>query len=192
MKRILVSEIFIMCLILTGCAGSKMTSFKDPNYSNSNFQYLIVEAYTTDFSWRKKIESKLVKKLNKKGIKTIESFTIFPPTKKFTNKEKVRLLHDKFSMNSSTSRRYGWLRIFIGKSGTEKGLYITSSIVTPTKKPWSNFSIDLIDLRNGDTAWVAQSFTIGNAFANFDNVIGSFCSKTVKMLLNDGLIKKAK
>lgn len=57
-------------------------------------------------------------------------------------------------------------------------------------KPWAQFDAKLFDVSNGQNAWIASTFSGGNAYANFKTVINSFCGKIVEQLIKDGVVIK--
>jgi len=56
-------------------------------------------------------------------------------------------------------------------------------------KPWADYEANLYDVSNGKMAWIASAHTKGNAFANFNTVMNSFCGEVVGKLIEDRLIK---
>ena len=193
MKSAFKYKLVVLSLIFSGCtASTEMAAFRDPEYRNSTFRYIVVEAHTSDLKWRKKIESRLTERLNKIGIDATESSTIFPPTKELTVKEKAELLHQQFPLPGDKNNMHGWLHIFVGNTGVEKQVALSGQTINTFEKPWSNMETVLIDIRHGKKVWRADSFTGGNALATFDDIINSFCSTTVKALLRGGLIEKSR
>ncbi len=200
--------ISLLCsILLVGCASTKMTSFKDPDYQKVEFKKILIVANTNDLGNRQKLESKMVEEFSDIGVFALESFRLFPPTRDLTDDEKVELL-----LNSNID---AFISISVGESG-EKEVYIPkTSTTTETKgkvnvygntatykeestttnqggytvtKPWAEFETKLFDVSNGRMVWIATSFTGGNAFANKNTVINSYCDKTVNMLLEEKLV----
>lgn len=195
-------------LFLFGCASTRMTSFKDPDYQNTKFKRILVVANTNDLEVRQKLEFKMVEAFSEAGVYALESYKLFPPTRELTDEEKVDLLL-KNDIDA-------FLLISVGESGVSEVYVPQTSSTTKTKgevnvygntarykekskttyqggytlyKPWAEFETKLYDVSNGQMAWIASSFTGGNAYANRNTVINSYCGKTVDQLLEDRLIE---
>ena len=193
----------------SGCASTNITSFTDPDYKSTNFTRVLVITNLSDLQWRQQIESQLVQEFRDNGIFAMEGINLFPATREFTDQEKIDLL----IQNKIDS----YILIDVGETGTQQ-VYIpqtgsstktegsvsvygnTTTYREKTKttnyggytvsKPWAKFDTKLYDVSNGQNAWIASAFTSGNAYANHETVINSFCGKTVKQLIKDGVFKK--
>lgn len=194
-------------IILVGCASTRMTSFKDPDYQKAEFKRILVVANTNDLEDRQKLESKMVEEFSSIGVYSLESFRLFPPTRELTDEDKVELLLkndiDAFisisvgesgvsevyvPQTSSTTKTKGNVNVY-GNTATYKEKSTTTYQGGYTlNKPWAEFETQLYDVSNGQMAWIATSFTGGNAYANRNTVINSYCGKTVDQLLEDKLI----
>lgn len=208
MKLIKYSISFFMILFLVSCASTKMTSFKDPDYQKAEFKRILIVANTNDLEDRQKLESKMVEAFSDIGVFAMESFRLFPPTRELTDEDKVNLLL-KNNIDA-------FISISVGESGVDEIYVPQTSSTTKTKgevnvygntahykekstttyqggytlnKPWAEFETKLYDVSNGQMAWISSSFTKGNAYANRNTVINSYCGKTVEQLLEDRLIK---
>lgn len=202
---------FFMILFLVSCASTRMTSFKDPDYQKAEFKRILIVANTNDLEDRQKLESKMVEAFSDIGVFAMESFRLFPPTRELTDEDKVNLLL-KNNIDA-------FISISVGESGVDEIYVPQTSSTTKTKgevnvygntahykekstttyqggytlnKPWAEFETKLYDVSNGQMAWISSSFTKGNAYANRNTVINSYCGKTVDQLLEDNLIKKIK
>ena len=197
-------------IILVGCASTRMTSFTDPDYQKAEFKRILVVANTNDLEDRQKLESKMVEEFSNIGVFALESFRLFPPTRELTDEDKVELLLkndiDAFisisvgesgvrevyvPQTSSTTKTKGNVNVY-GNTATYKEKSTTTHQGGYTlNKPWAEFETQLYDVSNGQMAWIATSFTGGNAYANRNTVIDSYCGKTVDQLLEDKLITKS-
>lgn len=194
-------------LVCVGCASTNITSFKDPAFQSATFSRILIIANTSDLQWRQKLESRMVESFNDAGVFAMESVLLFPPTRTLSNEEKVELLNQ----NSIDA----YISVDVGESGVQDVYVPPTGSSTTTKgevsvygnraqyeekstttvqggytlsKPWAQFKTELHDVSSGSNAWIASSFTGGNAYANFDDVINSYCDKVVEQLKNDGLI----
>ncbi|MHB8578974.1 MAG: hypothetical protein ACYDA4_03825 [Ignavibacteriaceae bacterium] len=195
--------------LFIGCASTKITSFKDPDYQNSNFKRILIVANTNDLENRKLLETTMVELFRKEGIFALESYKLFPPTREFTSEEKVSLM-----LNNKID---AYISISVGESGVSEVYIPQTSTTTNTegnvnvygneanyrqkstttyeggytvKKPWAKITTNLYDVSNGQKAWIANSFTGGNAYANKKTIVNSYCKKIIGKLLEDGLITK--
>ncbi|MDR3625561.1 MAG: hypothetical protein P4L45_01935 [Ignavibacteriaceae bacterium] len=201
MKNILLSSFLLgMFFLFTGCASTSITSFTDPDYRAVQFKNILTVANTNKLSDRLSLENRIVEVMATNGIKAIPSYSIFPPTREFTDNQKKDLMLD--------NKIDGCLIINFGEQGVQEiSIPITgstsqtkitgNSITTSTQyiggqtfnKPYAEFELKLYDVSNGKMAWTANSFTGGNAYANFNTVYSSFCNRIVDRLSQDNLIR---
>lgn len=203
--------ILILIIFIVGCASTKMTSFKDPDYQNTEFKRILVVANTNDLEDRQKLESKMVEDFSEVGVYALESYKLFPPTRELTDEEKVDLLLknniDSFisisvgesgvsdvyiPQTSSTTKTEGNVNVYGNTARYKEKSTTTYQGGYTVHKPWAQFETKLYDVSNGHMAWIATSFTRGNAYANRNTVINSYCGKTVDQLLDDKLIMDTK
>lgn len=211
MKKLITScVLLIVSTLIGGCAHTSMTSYIDPSYRASSFKRVLVIANISDLQWRQKVESRLVEAFRDQGIFAMESLDLFPPTRNLSDEQKVKLLlqnHiDSYIVVSvgdagaqqvyipptgSSTKTSGSVSVY-GDNATyqEKSTTTTYGGYT-VSKPWAQFDAKLFDASNGQNAWMASAFTGGNAYANYNTVVNSFCDKTVEQLVNDGVVQEA-
>ncbi len=199
----------VALLGFSGCASTSMTSFTDPGYRTTTFTRILVVANLSDLQWRKRIESRLVDEFLWNGVFAMEGMNLFPPTRELTDQEKIDLLvQNKIDAYIVIGvRETGTQEVYIPETGsstqTEGSVSVYGNTATyreksrttkyggyTVSKGWAEFDVKLYDVSNGQCAWVASAFTGGNAFANFNTIINSFCFKTVEQLIKDGVVKK--
>lgn len=192
-----------------GCASTSMTSFTDPGYRTTTFSRILVVANLSDLQWRQTIESRLVQEFRENGIFAMEGMSLFPPTRDLTDQEKIDLLvQNKIDSYIVVDvGETGTQQVYIPQTGsstkTEGSVTVYDNTATyheesrtttyggyTVSKPWAQFGAKLFDVSNGQNAWVASAFTGGNAYANFNTLIDSFCGKTVEQLIKDGVVRK--
>jgi hypothetical protein len=190
--------------LITGCASTSITSFTDPDYKSIQFKNILVAANTNKLGYRLSMENRIVEVFANNGIKSIPSYSIFPPTREFTDSLKKDLM--------ISNKIDGCLMVYFGESGIEqvqipiigsktkgtvtynssgadyesKTTYIGGQVLD---KPYAEFDLKLFDVINGKMAWIANSFTGGSAYSNFNTVYSSFCDKIVDRLSADNLIR---
>ena len=204
MKKIFFDTFLLGIFIwLTGCASTSITSYTDPDYRAVQFKNILVVANTNKLGDRLGMENRIVEVLETNGIKSIPSYSILPPTREFSDSQKIKLMLD--------NKVDGCIMINFGEKGVQEysipilgsnsqTQFNGNTITTSTKyiggetfsKPYAEFEIKLYDVNNGKMAWIANSFTGGNAYANFNTVYSSFCDKIVDRLSQDNLIRTLK
>jgi hypothetical protein len=202
---------FFMSFLLVSCASTRMTSFKDPDYLKAEFKRILIVANTNDLEDRQRLETKMVESFSEVGVFALESFKLFPPTRKLTDEEKVDLLLknkiDAFisisvgesgvsevyiPQTGSTTKTNGDVNVYGNTAHYKENSTTTYQGGYTVNKPWAKFETKLYDVSNGQMSWVASSFTGGNAYANKKTVVSSYCEKTVERLSEDNLITKLK
>jgi hypothetical protein len=208
MKTIIFTGFLLGAIVLfSGCASTSITSFTDPDYRATQFNNILVAVNTNKLSYRLSMENRIVEVFTSNGIKSIPSYSIFPPTREFTDSVKKGLMIE--------SKIDGCLMVYFGESGIEqvqipvigsttKGSVTNNSIGANFKslttyiggqvidKPYAEFDIKLFDAVNGKMAWIANSYTGGSAYSNFNTVYSSFCDKIIDRLSKDNLIRSLK
>ena len=193
----------IVGFLLFGCASTRITSFTDPDYSNIQFRKILVVGNTNKLDDRLNLEEQLTKVFIDNGIEAIASYTIFPPTRSLSDNKKESLMLeneiDACLMVYFGERGIQQVQIpLVSKNTTgkmeehgnrleykETTTYIGGQIVD---KPYAEFEMKLYDVYNGKMAWIADSFTGGNAYADFNTVYSSFCNKIVDQLGADNIV----
>ncbi|MBU0558237.1 MAG: hypothetical protein KJ799_16390 [Bacteroidetes bacterium] len=208
MKFRRISLSILSILYVLGCASTKITSFIDPAYQLANFKNILIIVNTSNLEDRKNIENTMVKYFLSKGRSATESYKVFPPTRNFTDEEKIEiLLKNKID---------AFIAISIGEYGVSEYYIPQTSSVTKTtgnvnvyggsatyntksktsyeggytlRKPWAEIETKMYDVSNGQMTWIATSFNGGNAYANKSTVIESYCEATVNKLIEDRMVK---
>ncbi|MFQ5753667.1 MAG: hypothetical protein ACE5HI_16885 [bacterium] len=196
------SLIISSAALLFSCAWTNVTSIKDPNYSQIQFNSILVVAAFSDIEYRQDTELAFTKQLEKQGANVIRSIDMFPPTREVSNTELIDTLVENnieavliiafsdywtsetyippYSTTSGSASIIGNSIYYSQNTQTYGGYYFS--------KPRINFELRLYDTHTGNTAWIAKTHTKGNAFADFNTLINSLASKSVKTLLEENLI----
>jgi hypothetical protein len=211
LKCILLVAIIIVSsqLLFLGCASTKITSFKDPDYQNTNFKRILIVANTNDIENRQLLETKMVESFSKEGIFALESYKLFPPTREFTGDEKVSLMLKNnidayisisvgesgvsqvyIPQTSSTTKTEGNVNVYGNSANYKQKSTTTYDEGYTVEKPWAKITTNLYDVSNGKMAWIATSYTGGNAYASKKTIVNSYSNKIVEKLLEEGLVIK--
>ncbi len=184
MKSIKYLIILLIIFLLFSCASTRMTSFKDPDYQKANFKSILIVANTNDFEDKKNLESKMTEVFSEVGLFALESFKQFPPTRELTNEAKVDLLFknniDAFisipvgesgvsevyvPQTSSTIKTEGNVNVYGNTANYKQKSKTAYQYGYTLNKPWAEFETKLYDVSNSQMAWIASSFTGGNAYS---------------------------
>lgn len=192
----------ILLLGLAGCASTRMSVYKDPEFLNAKYHSLVVNVNLQNYKDKTYFEEQVCKKLLKYDVECTKGIDIFLPTRKYTNKERAEQLSkinaeglltiqliDSYATQSyippitSTSRSatsYGNVSPYNQTTNTYGG-YVVS-------KPVEDYEVSLIDVLSGNTAFVATSTTKGSAFADSPAMTDSLSSEVVRQLRKVGLV----
>ena len=200
-KQILFALIIIY---LSGCAWTTLNTIKNPDFFQVKFRKLLVVAPFSDIGLRKQTESAFIAQFNLSGINAISSIEIIPPVKNYDEQELLSILKQnnidgvlvialqdywssqtyipKSSLSRGSASLYGNSLYYRNYTQEHGGYYIS--------KPRVKFEIRLFDSRSGKVAWLATSFTRGNAFANYNTLANSLAQEVVKRLREENVIGK--
>jgi hypothetical protein len=185
-----------LILLVSGCAATKVTSFKDTERAASkNYTRIVILAPLTDLENRSAIEKAFVLKFNEKRVSATPSISIIPPTRSPSKEEiiaKVReggydglLLVDLTDSYRDQKSTPGYATTFWGK----RSILTTFSGGDVVSLPRTKFRIELLDIASQHNVWVSSTLTQGNAYAGAETMAQSLAQSTVKQLTVDGLIK---
>jgi hypothetical protein len=205
MKTIKETIILTVLILLSNCAYTNMTSFRDPEFAGKNYHKLLVHAPFRDLELRAIMERAFENQFHGQNY-IVPSMGIIMPTRSYTDDDLDKVfmenkidgvlhveLTDAYSTQSyipPSSSTHG----FVSFSGNVAQYYQTTqqSGGYNISKPRAKFEIYLYDVSTKSIAWIATSLTSGNALADFGTLAGSLASETVSRLINDGLIKLIK
>ena len=197
-------SLLFFCLVAAfisfNCASTQITSYVDPDYRDSSFKKILVTANTDKLDFRLKIENTISNNLTENGTVSVASYVLFPPTRTFTDSVKSAVM--------SANKFDACLIVTLGEKGVENFqnpiiASTTNGTIAPngtvnttttylggefTSKPYAEFDLKLFDVKTGKMAWIANSITGGNAYADFETVYNSFCKNVVMKLSADKMI----
>jgi len=198
-----------VAVMVTGCAYTNLTSFKDPDFSSKRYIKIAVFSNASDLAWRKQIELNMVKELQNRGVTAMPGFEIIPPTRANDGETFLKAI-DQNNVDSILCIRVtdiGVNSTFVpgqtttttsGKASLlyrqieyqEKTNTYTSPGFIAVSHPRADIESTLIDARTGRKAWIASGETSGNGLAKFSNVIDDYCKSVAERLVADGVISK--
>lgn len=193
-----------MILSLLGCASTDLRTVKNPELYQANFKKLLIVAPFTDMNLRMQTEEIFGKEFNLLHVNTVTSIKLIPPVKNYGDEDLKNILEQnnidgilvvgfqdywtsqayipKSSSTQGTASLYGNSLYYQSYTKEFGGYYV--------KKPRVKFEIRLFDRKSGQVAWLATSFTKGNAFADYEDLINDLAEEVVKKLVKESVVKK--
>lgn len=196
--------LLLVVILLSGCASTKMRSFVDPDFRDKVYDRILIAAMYADLEQRETTEAKFVDAFEESVAECVPSMTIMLPTRKYTDDQLFSLLSDRnvdavlfvwqtdyYEDVSSTTTTSGTLSantFYYGQTANTYGTMQSTSRTRETRKPRVRHELNLYDVDTRRMAWLATSFTRGNAYARFKHLVESLAEDAVDALLDDGLI----
>lgn len=191
--------------MISGCASTKMSVYKDPGFINTKYSSLVVNINLQSYKNKKYFEEQVCNKLLKYEVDCTKGIDVFLPTRQYTNKEWVEEFLKSNAeglliiqlIDSYTTQSYVPQTTVSSGSATYYGNVTSYNQTTNTyggyviSKPVENYKVSLIDAVSGKTAFVATSTTKGNAFAGSPAIADSLASELVNQLKKAGFIGAA-
>lgn len=204
------SLILIAGCAMTRPAG-KLTAFKDPAYTSTSYRRILVHVDTVSLQWRHDLETQIVKELRQRDVDAVESYKIEPPTRQWPEDTRaarlaengfdayLRLAVDAVEVQErvvpvTTTRTVEREKTEKKKPATDTSASSereTKQEVVTTKTEGGHierrsrvrYSIKLIDVRSGATAWIALNDINGDPAARMK----SFSAEIADQLLHDSV-----
>jgi hypothetical protein len=200
--------IVLIMLVASGCASTKVASYRDPEFATANYSRILVIVPFSDFESKQTAEAAFADKCESVGLSCKMGGQVLPPTRTYSPDQIKNIVQENdidavllvtltdawtdesYIPPSSTSTTKGQLNS-IGNSVyyssttskmTSGGYYITKPRVTSRSQ--------LFDVKTGKVAWAATSLTRGNAYAKLGRLMSSLASSTIDKLISDGLVRK--
>jgi hypothetical protein len=189
-----------------------LTAFTDPAFKWTVFRRIAVVADTSNLEWRLKLESRLAETLTEYGTRSVRGSTLFPPTRQWSDAaRRAALLADSVDgfltlTITESSARTKYIPAVTSTTvtqerkakektnGRDTSNYEEVNVITTTRQdggytentPLTRYTIKLIDVATGQTAWMATNRIDGDP----DDRLWSFCQEIVAQLQRDGLVRK--
>lgn len=194
----------LITFYLSGCAGTTLNTIKNPNLSQEEFRKLLVVAPFSDIGLRKQTENAFIAQFNLSDVNAISSLELIPPVKDYNEQELLNILEQNNidGVLVVGLQDYWTSQVYIPESSSSKGsaslygksLYYQSYTQKYggyyISKPRVRFEIRLFDSKSGQVAWLATSFTRGDAFADYNTLANSLAKEVVKKLREENVIEK--
>ncbi len=204
MRRLKQVLLVLIVFYLSGCAWTTLNTVKNPELYQVNFRKLLVVAPFSDIGLRKQTENAFIAQFNLSGVNAFSSIELIPPVKEYNEQELLNILEQNNidGVLVVGLQDYWTSQAYIPKSSSSRGsasLYGNSLYYQSYTQeyggyyismPRVKFEIRLFDSKSGQVAWLATSFTRGNAFANYNTLVNSLAKEVVKKLIEENVIRK--
>jgi len=130
-------------VLFASCSSVKIDTVKNDEKKILDCKGIVVFANTQDISFRKNIENGIKEQFSKYGKQTIESITLLPPVKEYTENEIYEICRNN---------KYDSI-LFVSQMGAEKqtSYVIGYNLLIPASTVISSFDVQLIDLKDNQT-----------------------------------------
>ncbi len=171
--------------LLSGCAASSTTSYRDPAFATATFGKVAVLASGMQLGERSELEGRLAGALQQKHVASAPVITLLPPTRQLTDEEMGELLRGRgfdallviTRVESGSRLEPSWSTILGGSSANDTAERLHAA-----------FDASLVDLASNQVAWVASSRTGGSEYASTSDLLDSFASRTADELAEKHLL----
>ena len=199
-KTVIAAWILMFCLTL-GCARSHLSSFQDPDFTGKAFQKLLVMATISDMKLRNEMEQAFAERLTRGSSMGVPSATILVPDHKYSEAELSNVLRrynidgvllitlvDKYQERIDISTYTNCSSALVSANAAMLNNQ-TCDISGYALRLTADCKIRLYDVASNQTAWEGTSSTQGTSLAGFKILANSLAEKTVKELIEAGLIR---
>lgn len=203
MKKLVLASVILV--ILSGCAITRITSIRDPEFASVSYQKILVVAPFYDIELRQNTEKAFQEEFSQRGINVLTAMQILPPTRNYSDAELEELL-DRYEIDAIlvvALADYWESKTYVPESSTTKGkvsvspfgnsLYYNSATSKSggyyISKPKVKFECRLFDVKTGKVSWMASTVTSGNAFARYTTLVNSLATTTIQKLIDEQITR---
>ncbi len=194
----------VIIFYLSRCASTTLNTIKNPEFSQVKFRKILVVAPFSDIGLRRQTENAFIAQFNLSGVNAISGIELIPPVKDYDEQELLKILEQNNidGVLVVALQDYWTSQVYIPKRSSSQGsasLYGSSLYYQSytqeyggyyISKPRVKFEIRLFDRKSGEVAWLATSFTKGDAFADYNTLVNSLAKEVVKKLREENVIEK--
>lgn len=168
---------------VAGCSRTQTSvkAFRDPGFAGRSLKRPAVLCQSKDLQRRQLLEDCMVEELSGQGVLAEATIRVLPPTREYTQEEWLARLAEN-NIDALVLIDVGEIGVK-DLSGPTQTYSQTAARGLTGLKPWEQVNTKVVEVSTGNTAWVASSFSSGNAFASFEHVQKSYCRKVVKEML---------
>ncbi len=177
----------VVLWMLSGCAATSTTSYRDPAFATSTFRKFAVMASGMQLGERGELEGRLAGALQQKRVAAAPLIELVPPTRQLTDEELGDALRGQGfdallvvqRVEAGARSEPSWSTILGGSSADDT-----------SERLYAAFDASLVDLATNQVAWIASSRTGGSEYASISDLLDSFASRTADELEEKHLLSK--
>jgi len=199
MKKLL---LLVSSLLVSGCAWTEITAFKDPAFKDATYHKILIMARLSELRYESYAEEKFGDCLSNQDVNVICAKQLFPPTRERDPNECVKIIRENgFDAVLFIALEDFWTDIYTTppSSSTRGSGFISGGMISYRERttydpgttyilPRAKFEVRLVDVDSENVAWMASTFSHGNAFADIKTIVDSLARETVTSLQKEGLI----
>lgn len=193
MKKVEFILLTIFIVIVSSCATTKLSSFKNPEIDLTLYKSIVVFANIKDIEIRKYLENKLVEEFTTRGKNAVSYISLFSPLKEYSTEKIINTLKEKnigcyleiSIMDAKNNSAYVPQKTTTHyQSQYVNGQYISTPYTTTSggysvSYPTASFEITALDLQSGEVAMKATANSEGDEFSDMKTIMTSLTKKIV-------------
>lgn len=213
-RLLVMSLVLTLMLHAAGCATTDIESFVDPDFRSATFHRILVSPSYDDLQMRATLERQMVAALKARGCDAVGALDVFAPTREFTDEQLYDKLtaggfdavmhidltdayvEEQYIPEQTIVRNEGFLTANTlfgrrrpgGFSRFQETTFVTTTGGYIVRSPRMRHRITLYDAGSRRLAWMATTFTAGDADTPFKRLAGSLAESVAGRLKIDGLI----
>ena len=193
------AAIIVFCIVTISCAFTDITSVTNPDHKNKLYGRILVISPFQELHYRKLFEYKLSNTFYDVYVDAFAGIDLISPIKTYTDFE-LRKILDQYNIDGilvASLTDYYESQTYVPPTQVTSGsVWVVSNYVRYSQttnaigggiisRPRMKFEIRLYDRSSGEVAWLSQSFTSGNALADFVTLADSLSRVTIRTLIKE-------
>lgn len=183
-------------IFLSACASSEIQGYTDPAYQGREFKHLLVGVSGVDYATQELFVDEIIPQLESEGVEAISFSSVFPPTRRYTNREMYAVVNElgldaalfisvggsAYSDQVAGYQTYGTAQSY---SNSAYGNAVTVPMRSVSRADAARVS--LMDLANGNTVWIGDAETGGQGLLNTTDeaIAGALADEIVDTLQDE-------
>lgn len=206
MKKFL---LLLVIIPLCSCATTRTFGYLDPDYQNNyKISQIIVSFKGVTLDEVFKLEDQMIQKLSAYNVKVIKYTEIIPPTKNYTDDERLNKIRESgadtllvIDVARDSVSTYVPETYYQGRTTSQVNTFGNDTYVSTYTSPGYTsggyevsapimFTVSsLIDVQNGNTIWKAETSGSGSEFSSFSALLELTCDDIIVDMNDKGLFK---
>ena len=193
MKKV---AIIVICIVVTSCAFTDITSITNPDHERKAYGRILIISPFQELRYRKMFEYKLSNTFYDAHVDSFAGIDLISPIKSYSDYE-LRQVLDRYQIDGilvASLTDYYESQTYVPPTQITSGsVWVVSNYVRYSQttnaigggiisRPRMKFEIRLYDRSSGEVAWLSQTFSKGNAFADFVTLADSLSRVTIRAM----------